>query len=155
MLCGCLLPPINCTSYKDAVGRGFNSLFAYIQGSNDQAAKIDMTKPILVDVYPSTGPFCNSSFVMHFYVPQKYQKSPPLSVHARPVRLPRHKYAAVRRFGGFVDDTNIATQALALKRSLKDNPWGSQSAVPFSVAGYSPYEYENRVNEVILWCDKF
>ncbi|KAA8529989.1 hypothetical protein F0562_034407 [Nyssa sinensis] len=121
-------PPINSSSYKDAVGRGFNILFAYVQGKNHEAAKIDMTAPVLVDIYPSTGPFCNSSFVVYFYVPKKYQKKPPASDEARPVKLPRHQYGAVRRFGGFMDDTNIATEALALKKSLRGTPWEAATA---------------------------
>ncbi|KAJ9710007.1 hypothetical protein PVL29_001467 [Vitis rotundifolia] len=153
-------PPLNSSSYKDAVGRGFNILFAYIQGNNNQRAKIDMTAPVLVDIFPSTGPSCNSSFIMYFYVPTKYQNNPPLSAQAHQVKLPKHKYAAVRRFGGFMDDSNIPTQALALRRSLKGTPWETSistknRALTYSVAGYnSPFEYENRVNEVIFWFDR-
>ncbi|KAK9276892.1 hypothetical protein L1049_006429 [Liquidambar formosana] len=72
----------------DALTKGFSILFAYIQGNNNQAAKIDMTAPVLVDVRPSTGPYCkSSSFEVHFYVPQKYQNDAPLSNETHPVRL--------------------------------------------------------------------
>ncbi|KAF8400073.1 hypothetical protein HHK36_015948 [Tetracentron sinense] len=154
-------PPINSSSYKEAVDIGFNSLFAYIQGKNHQRAKIEMTAPVLVDLFPSAGPFCYSSFAVHFYVPQKYQKNPPLSDQVHPARLPKYRFAAVRQFGGFMNDTNIPLQASALKKSLKGTPWesakhgGVGDPLPYSVAGYnSPYEYENRVNEVMLWFDK-
>jgi hypothetical protein len=67
----------------------------------------------------------------------------------------------VKRFGGFMNDTNIPGQVLALKKSLEGTPWESSIArtqsrgrVPCSVAGYnSPYEYENRANEVMFWFD--
>ncbi|XP_010249234.1 PREDICTED: heme-binding protein 2-like [Nelumbo nucifera] len=158
-------PPINSSSYKEAVGSGFNTLFAYIQGMNHGGTKIDMTAPVLVDIFPSKGPFCNSTFVVHFYVPQKYQKNPPLSDQVHPVKLPKHRYAAVRRFGGFMDDSNIPLQFVFLRKSLKGTPWesaissrhggGGGEPQPYSVAGYnSPYEYENRVNEVLLWFGK-
>ncbi|KAI6686756.1 hypothetical protein NL676_032669 [Syzygium grande] len=155
--------PINSSSYDDAVRRGFDILFSYIQGNNKRGAKLDMTAPVLVHIFPSTGPFCNSSFVVHFYVPKKYQPDPPLSDRVRPVKLPgRHSYAAVRRFGGFMNDSNIPTQVSALEKSLKaakGNGGGTlrnhrRGTAWYSVAGYnSPFEYENRVNEVILWLD--
>ncbi|KAK4836382.1 hypothetical protein QYF36_022255 [Acer negundo] len=161
--------PFNSTSYKDATGKGFDILFSYIQGNNNQAAKMNMTAPVLVNILPSKsrGPlsFSNSSsFVVHFYIPKKYQKDPPIpsSPQAHPVKLPQkhNKYliAAVRRFGGYMDDSNIPTQALALKKSLMGTIYESQVSgeiVPYSVAGYnSPFESENRVNEVMFWFDK-
>ncbi|KAF8040968.1 hypothetical protein BT93_B3016 [Corymbia citriodora subsp. variegata] len=156
-------PPINSTTYRDAVGEGFKILFSYIQGNNKQGAKVEMTAPVLVDVFPSTGPFCNSSFVVSFYVPKKYQPSPPLSDQVHPVKLPgRHVYAAVKRFGGFSDDTNIPAQVSALDKSLKAAEGDNTSVLRnhkrvtahYSVAGYnSPFEIFNRVNEVIFWYD--
>lgn len=156
-------PPVNSSSYEYAVRRGFDILFSYIQGNNKQGAKLDMTAPVLVHVFPSTGPFCNSSFVVHFYVPKKYQPDPPLSDQVRPVKLPgRHSYAGVRRFGGFMNDSNIPAQVSALEKSLEAAKGNDSSTLRkhhrvtawYSVAGYnSPFEYENRVNEVILWFD--
>ncbi|KAF9689024.1 hypothetical protein SADUNF_Sadunf01G0048900 [Salix dunnii] len=120
--------PINSNSFKDAVGHGFNISH-------------------------------NTTFIVHLYLPQKYQNNPPLSHQVHPVKMPEHRLAAVKRFGGFMNDTNIPRQVLALKRSLKGSPWESSIAktqskghVPCSVAGYnSPYEYEDRVNEVMFW----
>uniref|UniRef100_A0A6N2M4E7 Uncharacterized protein n=1 Tax=Salix viminalis TaxID=40686 RepID=A0A6N2M4E7_SALVM len=86
-------------------------------------------------------------------------KNPPLSRQVHPVKMPEHRHAAVKRFGGFMNEANIPRQVLALRRSLKGSPWESSIAktqskghVPCSVAGYnSPYEHENRVNEVMFW----
>lgn len=161
-------PIINSTSYKDGSNRGFDILFAYIQGNNRQAAKINMTAPVLVDINPSNSKYSDTStFGVYFYLPQKYQNNPPpLSDQASPVMLPRHKkYAAVRRFGGFLNDSSIPPQAVALKKSLKGTSWesaaqadggsGDSSFVPCTVAGYnSPYEQDNRVNEVLFWFEK-
>lgn len=94
-------------------------------------------------------------------------------MQAHPIKLPKHKYVVVRRFGDFMDDNSISTQASALKKSLKNSTW--ESAIIFnnkisddhrtltystffflvvSVAGYnSPFQNENRINEVLLWFD--
>ncbi|MQM13212.1 hypothetical protein Taro_046138 [Colocasia esculenta] len=150
-------PPINSTSYTEASNLGFLSLFAYIQGKNEQGAKIEMTTPVLVDIIPSTGPFCNSNFVVRFYVPRAHQKAPPRSDKVRPETWPGPRYAAVRRFGGFLNDANIPVEAAALRSSLHGTPWeaaaGGGGARParYTVAGYnSPFEFQNRVNEVMF-----
>ncbi|XP_039163155.1 heme-binding protein 2 [Eucalyptus grandis] len=156
-------PPINSTSYADAINKGFGILFSYIQGNNKQGAKVEMTGPVLVDVFPSTGPFCNSPFVVHFYMPKKYQPDPPLSDQVHPVRMPgSHTYAAVKRFGGFSNDSNIPAQAAALDKSLKAAEGNDTNVLrnhkrvtaSYSVAGYnSPFDIFNHVNEVIFWYD--
>ncbi|KAK0593009.1 hypothetical protein LWI29_029128 [Acer saccharum] len=79
--------PINSTSYKNATAKGFDILFSYIQGNNNQAGKMNMTAPVLVNILPSKsrGPFSfsnSSSFVVHFYIPKKYQKT--LQFHHHP-----------------------------------------------------------------------
>ncbi|RWR86930.1 heme-binding protein 2-like protein [Cinnamomum micranthum f. kanehirae] len=151
-------PPINSSSYKEAANTGFDMLFAYIQGKNHQGTKIEMTAPVLIDISPSTGPFCNSSFIVYFYMPRKYQKEPPLSDQVHQERWPQHRYAAIRRFGGFMNDSNIPMEASALKKSLKGTAWESKVASrrsTYTVAGYnSPLEYENRINEVMLLFDE-
>jgi hypothetical protein len=40
-----------------------------------------MTTPVVVEVLPGAGPFCDSFFTVSFMVPFKYQPNPP-----RPVR---------------------------------------------------------------------
>ncbi|KAF3791085.1 Heme-binding protein 2 [Nymphaea thermarum] len=154
-------PSINTTSYTQATSQGFGTLFAYIEGKNHDNVKIQMTVPVLIQVLPSTGPFCNSSFVVSFYVPKKYQTSPPLSTEVHAVRWPAGRYAAVRRFGGFMNETTIPMEAAALKQSLQGTSWASDVASrgktpsTYWVAGYnSPFEYENRVNEVLFIFDK-
>ncbi|CAN6481510.1 unnamed protein product [Victoria cruziana] len=147
--------PIRTTSYTIGSNEGFTTLFSYIQGNNQDNAKIEMTAPVLVDVSPS-------SYVVSFYVPQKFQASPPSSAEVHAVRWPGSRYAAVRRFGGFMNDVNIATEADALTKSLQGTPWAfaapadaGRSPATYTVAGYnSPFEFENRVNEVMLIFDR-
>ncbi|OMO85068.1 SOUL heme-binding protein [Corchorus olitorius] len=91
-------------------------------------------------------------------MPQEFQNSlPPQSAQAHTVALPDHKFAAVRRFGGFMDDSNISAEISALKKSLNATAWDTHSVdypLLYTAAAYnSPFEHENRVNEVMLWFD--
>lgn len=161
------VPPINSISFVDATRTGFLSLFDYIQGKNMEQAKVPMTSPVLTDIFPSRGPFCESSFVVSFYVPEKFQKKPPEAEKSLALQARRWDvvYAAVRRFGGFVTDSNIGEEAAKLQASLIGTPWAdaiskSQQRIAkgkgkgkdpslFSVAQYnSPFEFKNRVNEI-------
>lgn len=128
-----------------------HSLFEYYNGSNGQHAKIDMTAPVLVDVIE------NSTYTVYFYLPRLYQSGVPPQASLADiveVKLPEQKYAAVRRYGGFVDDKNMEEVA-SLKKGLQGTPYQRAAAVDrFTVAGYnSPFDITNRVNEVFLRFD--
>jgi len=159
------VPPIKNISFLEATRTGFFSLFDYIQGQNAEQAKVPMTAPVFTEIFPSRGPFCESSYVVSFYVPEEFQKNPPEA--AKSLALQARKwdvvYAAVRRFGGFVTDSNIVKEAAKLQASLMGTAWEdaisrSQQRIAeregkelslFSVAQYnSPFEFKNRVNEI-------
>ncbi|PKI49111.1 hypothetical protein CRG98_030457 [Punica granatum] len=121
-----------------------------------------MTAPVINEVYPSDGPFCASSFVVSFYVPKANQPDPP---PAKGLHAQRWKptYVAVRQFGGFVSDSDVAMEAAALEGSLSGSAWaaaieksreGSDHASNYTVAQYnSPFEFDDRVNEVWMLFD--
>lgn len=128
-----------------------HSLFEYYKGSNRQHAKINMTAPVLVDIE-------NSTYTVYFYLPKLYQSGVPPQASLADiveVKLPKNKYAAVRRYGGFVDEKNIAEEVASLKKGLQGTPYQEAAKVDgVTVAGYnSPFELTNRVNEVFLWFD--
>ncbi|XP_010274774.1 PREDICTED: heme-binding protein 2-like [Nelumbo nucifera] len=152
--------PIQDISLVDATRTGFLQLFDYIQGKNDYDEKIEMTAPVITQVSPSDGPFCESSFVVSFYVPRVNQADPPPAkgLHSQkwgPV------HAAVRQFSGFVTDENVGEEAAALQASLAGTSWSSAvekgRADPtsvYTVAQYnSPFEFQNRVNEIWMMFD--
>lgn len=115
-----------------------------------------MTAPVLTEVSPSDGPFCESSFVVSFFVPKVNQANPP---PAKGFHVQRWKtvYAAVRQFGGFVSDSSVGVEAAALKASIAGTKWSDAidksrragHTSVYSVAQYNaPFEYDNRVNEI-------
>lgn len=119
-----------------------------------------MTGPVITEVTPSDGPFCESSFVVSFYVPKKNQADP---APAEGLHAQRWKptYVALRQFSGFVSDFNVGEEAAALEASLAGTVWStfieksraSQASV-YTVAQYnSPFEFNNRVNEIWLSFD--
>ena len=137
-----------------------SSLFQYIEGENEDGANVPMTAPVLTSIVPSAGPFCSSAFVLRLYVPSKYASNPP-----RPKTSldPPLKVAstgsycvAIRRFGGFASDFNVAEEASHLAQSLENSSWEdviskatTDGGEAYAIAQYnSPFEISGRVNEV-------
>ncbi|CAL4952311.1 unnamed protein product [Urochloa decumbens] len=154
--------PIEDISFVAATRTGFLQLFKYIQGKNAYNETIEMTAPVLTDVSPSDGPFCASSFVVSFYVPAKNQADPPPAEGLHVRRWAGDRYAAVRRFGGFVADADVGEQAAHLDASLQGTRWAAavnegraeDPKTSYTVAQYnSPFEFSGRVNEIWMLFD--
>ncbi|CAL4978539.1 unnamed protein product [Urochloa decumbens] len=154
--------PIEDISFVAATRTGFLQLFKYIQGKNAYNETIEMTAPVLTDVSPSDGPFCASSFVVSFYVPAKNQADPPPAEGLHVRRWAGDRYAAVRRFGGFVADADVGEQAARLDASLQGTRWAAavnegrreDPKTSYTVAQYnSPFEFSGRVNEIWMLFD--
>lgn len=149
--------PIQDISLVQATRSGFLTLFEYIQGKNEYNKKIEMTAPVITEVTPSDGPFCESSFVVSFYVPKENQADPP---PAKGLDIQRWDttYIAVRQFGGFVSDYQVAEEAAQLQANLAGSKWAAAvqkgASSGYIVAQYnSPFEFKDRVNEIWMRFD--
>ncbi|RDY06835.1 Heme-binding protein 2, partial [Mucuna pruriens] len=141
--------PIQHISLVQAKRTDFMRLFDYIQGKNNYKQKIEMTAPVITEVLPSDGPFCESSFVVSFYVPKENQANRP---PAKGLHVQRWN-----NFVGYVTDSNVGVEAASLRASIAGTDWSGAiekgqragHASVYTVAQYNaPFEYDNRVNEI-------
>ncbi|XP_022717433.1 heme-binding protein 2 [Durio zibethinus] len=148
-------------SLVEATRTGFLQLFDYIQGNNKYEQQIEMTAPVITEVLPSDGPFCESSFTVSFYVPKVNQANPP-AAEGLHVQRWKSTYVAIRQFSGFVTDYNVGEEAAALEASLEGTAWSAaiektrkaDASSVYTVAQYnSPFEFSDRVNEIWILFD--
>lgn len=133
-------------------------LFQYIQGANLNSSRVAMTAPVLTSIVPGAGPLHSSAYFVRFYLPVKFQASPPTplpELNLKPYTWDSH-YVAVRKFSGFARDSNIVEEAQKLATSLSRSSWANstseESSYAYSIAQYnSPFRFIGRVNEV--WVD--
>ncbi|MFQ6620937.1 hypothetical protein Gotur_002620 [Gossypium turneri] len=153
--------PIQDISLVEATRTGFLQLFDYIQGKNKYKQQIEMTAPVITEVLPSDGPFCESSFRISFYLPKVIQANPP-PAEGLHIQKWKSTYLAVRQFSGFVTDYNVGVEAAALEASLADTVWSpaikksqkDETTSVYLVAQYnSPFEFSGRVNEIWMLAD--
>ncbi|XP_050369964.1 uncharacterized protein LOC126788052 [Argentina anserina] len=150
--------PVKDISFEKATRNGFHRLFQYIQGANLNSSRIAMTAPVLTSIVPGAGPLHSSAYFVRFYLPVKFQASPPTplpELDLEPYNWDNH-YIAVRKFSGFARDSNIVQEAQKLATSLGRSPWANstseESSYAYSIAQYnSPFRFIGRVNEV--WVD--
>lgn len=117
-----------------------------------------MTVPVLTSIVPGAGPLHSSAYFVKFYLPVKFQSTPPLplpELNLQPDWSKSH-CIAVRKFSGFARDSNIVKEAEKLAVSLSRSQWANStsdhSGYAYSIAQYnSPFKFHSRVNEV--WVD--
>ncbi|CAH1423307.1 unnamed protein product [Lactuca virosa] len=148
--------PVKEISFRKATRDGFHRLFQYIEGANLNNSRVPMTVPVLTSLVPGAGPLDSSAYVVYFYLPEKFQSTPPLPLPE--LNLVPDSWTssckAVRQFSGFARDNNIVEEAEKLATSLSKSPYctSSSSSFAYSIAQYnSPLKFFGRVNEV--WVD--
>lgn len=142
-------------SFEKATRNGFHRLFQYIEGANLNSSRVPMTIPVLTSIVPEAGPLHSSAYSVQFYLPVKFQATPPLPLPELDLKPDywNSRCIAVRKFSGFAKDKNIGTEAEKLAISLSRSPWAnysfSESEYAYSIAQYnSPLRFIGRVNEV-------
>ncbi|KAL8471644.1 hypothetical protein ACS0TY_029047 [Phlomoides rotata] len=123
---------------------GFN-LFAYFEGNNTEHVKIKMTTPVLVDIR-------NSTYTVYFLLPKEYRSNitSPLSTEIEPVILPKHKFAAVRRFGGFLTEDDIRKNFDALKKSLQGTPYQKADDLNYPLLRATTIRLNSSIGHLVL-----
>ncbi|XP_047430354.1 heme-binding protein 2 [Mugil cephalus] len=137
------------TQWDAAMNTGFRRLFNYIQGNNQNKAKVEMTAPVTCRVDPGAGPACESKFTVSFYLPEEHHASPPEPSDPEVFVEERKELTAyVRTYGGFSNENMKREELQKLIESLKRD--GVQYVEkPYYAAGYdSPFKLTNRRNEV-------
>ena len=128
---------------------GFQKLFNYISGKNQNSEKIEMTTP--VTQYAS-----GNEQIMQFYLPARFdQKSAPIPLNnSVEVASIKSGYFAVIRYSGFASDKNFIKHANILKDALlkdkiefKDPPIKATYNGPFTL----PNLRRNEAMYLINW----
>ncbi|RZS27336.1 hypothetical protein BHM03_00060785 [Ensete ventricosum] len=107
-----------------------------------------MTAPVLTSIVPGAGPLHSSAYFVRFYIPVKFQASPPvplpeLNLHSD--RWGSHCIAA-RQFSGFARDSNVVKEAEKLAITLSQSSWANLTEFSdknaYSIAQYnSPFHF--------------
>ena len=133
---------------------GFQRLFAYISGANEQQRKIEMTAPVLTHVVPGAGPFCKSKYSVSFFVGEAGTETPKPTSDDVYVRDASAVTVFVASKAGFVvDDFSISALASGLREALERDGVEPhprhRSEEGFFVAGYDPpFRLSGRHTEV-------
>ncbi|EOX99628.1 Uncharacterized protein TCM_008349 [Theobroma cacao] len=85
------------------------------------AKGFNMTAPVLVTIHPPTGPHLPLFVLRCSLLHAPKMPKNPLSLPTQLKHTPQHEYAAVRRFGGLMDDSIIS--------ALKATAW--ESSIPY------------------------
>lgn len=112
---------------------------------------------------PGAGPLQSSAYSIKFYLPVKFQGTPPHftrplpELNLKPDSWKSH-CIAVRKFSGFTRDDNIVKEAVKLAVRLSRSAWANssfvQSGYADSIAQYnSPFRFIGHVNEVWVVVD--
>ncbi len=116
----------------------FRRLFNYISGQNDKSQKIAMTAPVSVLIEPGSGPNCESTFSMAFYIPPALQAQPPQPTGAEVSIEERPEFKVFARYNNKSEGT-IKCRNWAVKIMQVITPWE---------------KWWNDLNYAVCFCDR-
>jgi len=104
--------------YDGTTGHAFQHLFDYLQ-----ATGVKMTAPVLNDIQAGSGPNCNSTFVVSFFLDYVNQKNPPAVPSSVPgdfIQTYPPLVVAVRTFDGYANSwqNEVFPQLSALSQQV-------------------------------------
>jgi len=137
-------------SMDDAADHSFMKLFTYIKGANQLKQEIPMTIPVLKNIGVRSCASCKLPLKMMFYLPSKYQSSPPQPTDdsLQIVELDQTVFY-VRVFSGYAKPADWYKEASALHDELKADGITQFDETSFMTAGYnSPFDVFKRRNEI-------
>ncbi|CEL95892.1 unnamed protein product [Vitrella brassicaformis CCMP3155] len=146
---------IQTTDWNMVGATGFQRLFGYISGQNDNGTKIEMTAPVLTEVMAGPGPACGSDFVVSFYISESVANPPkPTNPDVYLQKRPPMR-VAVTQYGGFTYnyEKKIVPHIETLTKDIEERgeKYSDPDAPVLYVAGYDPpFRFFNRHNEVWL-----
>ncbi|KAF5840706.1 regulatory factor, effector binding domain-containing protein [Dunaliella salina] len=144
---------ISGVSYKEAMRKGFMTLFGYISGANADGRKIEMTAPVKTKLKPGPGPLCQE-FTVSFFLPYEYQDGGAPEPSEKGVYLestPSFE-VYVRSYGGFSSEESIIEEAGRVISEL-DKAGEKYETSTWFAAGYdAPFRLTDRHNEI--WIPK-
>uniref|UniRef100_A0A7S3VGJ2 SOUL heme-binding protein n=1 Tax=Dunaliella tertiolecta TaxID=3047 RepID=A0A7S3VGJ2_DUNTE len=144
---------ISGVSYKDAMRKGFMTLFGYISGANADGRKIEMTAPVKTKLKPGPGPLCQE-FTVSFYLPYEYQGGGAPKPSEKGVYLENTPSfeVFVHSYGGFSSEQSIIEEAGKVISEL-DKAGEKYETSTWIAAGYdAPFRLTDRHNEI--WIPK-
>lgn len=136
-------------SYDKAVTKGFESLFSYISGANQDSTKIPMTAPVRVRLIPAAGPTCENDFIISFFVPFEFQDATPKPTEDGVFLEAQEPFVVYSKsYGGFSSESSVIANAAGLGAALVDAGVGIEQDFYFSAAYDPPFRLFHRHNEV-------
>jgi len=131
---GVAVTPITVKWDVASIATGFNSLAAYLLGSNQRSEAMEMTTPLRVDVLPS------GAAEMAFPLPSKYTAStaPAPSDGRASLRQAEAQLVAVSEFTGFATEGEVQRQFSKLTSQLRRDAVDLVDDGAYSVYQYNP-----------------
>jgi len=128
--------------------RAFRRLFKYIDGGNEQGAKVEMTSPVVLKE-DQAGTWASNVYTMSFLLPSEHQQKAPTPTDAQVyfTDMPEMK-VYVRSYGGWMGSWWTWINTYYLKRDLKAAGAQYDGAFAYGVGYDSPMKMLNRHNEV-------
>merc|ERR1719468_1147167 len=132
--------------------QGETALKAYREGGNSGETDLPATTPFMDIVITGQGPFCKSAFDIAYYLPEKFQSSPPSANDATVTvsKHPAHKVAVIPFTAPTADPLTQSYSAAALHAAADFAQSLSNSSLSINGSHFVVLTYDN-YNEI--WLD--